>query len=86
MRTATGPHGLRPFNLSGINAHECHTGLATSLHIRTERINELVAASVKTRFRHSLKAAQAKMERQREMFYLTTHSTHFIYGYMASDI
>ena len=23
---------------------------------------------------------------QREMFYLTTHSTHFIYGYMASDI
>ena len=21
-----------------------------------------------------------------EMFYLTTHSTHFIYGYMVSDI
>ena len=27
-----------------------------------------------------------QMEREREMFYLTTHSTHFIYGYMASDI
>ena len=27
-----------------------------------------------------------KIEREREMFYLTTHSTHFIYGYMASDI
>ena len=28
------------------------------------------------------------MDRQgrKEMFYLTTHSTHFIYGYMASDI
>ena len=26
------------------------------------------------------------LEREREMFYLTTHSTHFIYGYMASDI
>ena len=26
------------------------------------------------------------LERKREMFYLTTHSTHFIYGYMASDI
>ena len=26
------------------------------------------------------------VEREREMFYLTTHSTHFIYGYMASDI
>ena len=25
-------------------------------------------------------------ERERELFYLTTHSTHFIYGYMASDI
>ena len=25
-------------------------------------------------------------EREREMFYLTTLSTHFIYGYMASDI
>ena len=25
-------------------------------------------------------------EREREMFYLTTHSTHFIYGYMASYI
>ena len=24
--------------------------------------------------------------REKEMFYLMTHSTHFIYGYMASDI
>ena len=23
---------------------------------------------------------------RKEMFYFTTHSTHFIYGYMASDI
>ena len=29
---------------------------------------------------------EGKGEREREMFYLTTHSTHFIYGYMASDI
>ena len=26
------------------------------------------------------------IEREREMFYLTTYSTHFIYGYMASGI
>ena len=26
------------------------------------------------------------MWKGKEMFYLTTHSTHFIYGYMASDI
>ena len=25
-------------------------------------------------------------EGRKEMFYLMTHSTHFIYGYMASDI
>ena len=28
----------------------------------------------------------SRIEREREMFYLTMHSTHFIYGYMASDI
>ena len=28
----------------------------------------------------------AQGEREREMYYLTTHSTHFIYGYMVSDI
>ena len=27
-----------------------------------------------------------KAEGRKEMFYLTTHSTHFVYGYMASDI
>ena len=26
------------------------------------------------------------LEERKEMFYLTTHSTHFIYGYIASDI
>ena len=29
---------------------------------------------------------QGRREREREIFYLTTHSTHFIYSYMASDI
>ena len=30
--------------------------------------------------------ARLVQHRRKEMFYLTTHSTHFIYGYMASDI
>ena len=30
--------------------------------------------------------SQLSIGRRKEMFYLTTHSTHFIYGYMASDI
>ena len=29
---------------------------------------------------------QGRKEGRKEMFYFTTHSTHFIYGYMASDI
>ena len=29
---------------------------------------------------------ERERERERKMFYLTTHSTHFMYGYMASDI
>ena len=33
-----------------------------------------------------ISALTSKREREREMFYLTMHSTHFIYGYMASDI
>ena len=29
---------------------------------------------------------KSEKEGRKKMFYLTTHSTHFIYGYMASDI
>ena len=29
---------------------------------------------------------QTYLEGRKEMFYLTTHSAHFIYGYMASDM
>ena len=36
---------------------------------------------------HSLSfPTECSYKREREMFYLTTHSTHFIYSYMASDI
>ena len=31
-------------------------------------------------------STSCKIKKEREMFYLTTHSTHFIYGYMVSDI
>ena len=33
-----------------------------------------------------IKETNYRKEGRKEMFYLTTHSTHFIYGYMASDI
>ena len=34
---------------------------------------------------HTQTQSEQSSEREREMFYLTTHSTHFIYGYMAPD-
>ena len=34
----------------------------------------------------SRRSGYAVTNGRKEMFYLTTHSTHFIYGYMASDI
>ena len=35
---------------------------------------------------HWISTHNFSIGREREMFYLTMHSTHFIYGYMASDI
>ena len=32
------------------------------------------------------RSSHGKEGRKKEMFYLTTHATHVIYGYMASDI
>ena len=34
--------------------------------------------------RHSAMSRYSNIKGRKEMFYLTTHSTHFIYGYMAS--
>ena len=44
------------------------------------------STTASSRRRNKQPTRQFILEREREMFYLTTHSTHFIYGYMASDI
>ena len=36
--------------------------------------------------RHMVKDHSDSKRGRKEMFYFTTHSTHFIYGYMVSDI
>ena len=33
-----------------------------------------------------ISVAFIQLGKGKEMFYLTTHSTHYIYGYMATDI
>ena len=37
-------------------------------------------------FNHALNTFYLQLYGEREMIYLMTHSTHFIYSYMASDI
>ena len=48
--------------------------------------NMVVITETKFEGKFSLKTFQHSQGKGKEMFYLTTHSTHFIYGYMASDI
>ena len=56
------------------------------LGVRTkERMNEWMFNDTPARKADRLLGVRTK-ERRKEMFYLTTHSTYFIYGYMASDI
>ena len=47
---------------------------------------ELYQSYERERERVRERERERERERVREMFYLTRHSTHFIYGYMASDI
>ena len=46
-------------------------------HIRREENGQIFITFI---------SEEGNRERERDMFYLTTHSTHFIYGYLASDI
>ena len=48
--------------------------------------NENIVFNTITSMPHITALVTPVMEGRKEMFYLTTHSTHFIYGYMASDI
>ena len=50
------------------------------------RLSTSGLADIASSERERERERERKREREREMFYLTTHSTHFIYGYMASDI
>ena len=55
-------------------------------HIRTWHVLKSIIRVTASRSHHSHTTSSHRLKREREMFYLTTHSTHFIYGYMASDI
>ena len=54
-------------------------------HHKVYVLNVLTYSLLKNFFK-SINELYSDLEGRKEMFYLTTHSTHFIYGYMASDI
>ena len=55
----------------------------SSDHNPIEHVCDLLGSRV---YSHQPRLTTLDYLRRKEMFYLTTHSTHFIYGYMASDI
>ena len=52
-------------------------------YIEREKIN-IFNDALNMFFIYSDITSDIRLKREKEMFYLTTHSTHFIYGYMAS--
>ena len=55
-------------------------------NIITKTMKSLINFKKERKKERKKKKKKGSKTREREMFYLTTHSTHFIYGYMASDI
>ena len=45
-----------------------------------------IKSNIKTFYYIMFNDADYYLFKKEEMFYLTTHSTHLIYGYMASDL
>ena len=63
-----------------------YTAVFCTIKKYTQNTNGGGSSSNKERKEKKDYRSKLKKERKKEMFYLTTHSTHFIYGYMASDI
>ena len=59
---------------------KCHCVIIHQTTKATEYIGQM------SKYLHKSPLSLLQKERKKEMFYLTTHSSHFIYGYMASDI
>ena len=66
---------------------ELHFIYSSAVSCTTEPLSLFWNRSYHTRsFLVLVQYSPMSREREREMFHLTMHSTHFIYGYMASDI
>ena len=82
-----GPVGRRGHHWSSFNwnldssvLHRCHSASNCPASTWGSFI------SMTTSGPHRARIAQNVLEGRKGIIYLTTHATHFIYGYMASDI
>ena len=73
--------------LCWVYSNQCVTNLPFSSSSQPVCLRPLTDCRTRlTNRRSSLSSCQLSSSRgERERFYLTTHSTHFIYGYMASE-
>ena len=73
--------------MTEVSSHtHTHTRARARAHTHTHTDGCKVKEGRKCLFNDALNTFYLRLHGRKEMFYLTTHSTHFIYGYMASDI
>ena len=66
--------------------HIQHWAIAPPFWLNVLNLSKTLNKEGNVLFNDTLNTFYLRLYGEREMFYLTTHSTHFIYGYMASDI
>ena len=72
------------FYLTTHSTHFIYSYMASHIWLRKEG-NVLFNDALNTFYLQLYGVTHMVKEGRKEMFYLTMHSTHFIYGYMASD-
>ena len=70
--------------IEGDSLHVSQPTACSAIHYISASFSQKINDYVK--FPNNIDAQPIKDEGKKEMFYLTMHSTHFIYRYMASDI
>ena len=90
--------GIVGIGIVGIVGRSCHLPgvqharlldarlVTQGVGLRVHRRMNVTRLKTEIKMVTKMEITKGSRERQRAMFYLTTHSTHFIYGYMASDI
>ena len=69
-----------------MHKHDRYTGFLIT-YLFNDTVNAFWLTVISASWTYLLeKNTSDLLEGRKEMFYLTTHSTHFIYGYMASNI